>query len=160
MAEKFSDQYVHEQVVDMKPEIRFDPIVIGQKKNWEDMQLGMVKVMKARLKKGKYRPVDTSPKKHIEVTFETSPENGPKKRRQQNYRAAWEKEYGAWLRCVPNNPRKAKCIVCPKVMVADVTVLKNHAKGKRHIRKLSYGFQYSSEVSPTADATFDRVSTI
>ncbi|KAK7070443.1 hypothetical protein SK128_014345 [Halocaridina rubra] len=53
--------------------------------------------------------------------------------RSQRYRKEWEDDpaFKPWLQGV-FNPFKAKCRVCNAVMVAELTVIKNHARGKKH----------------------------
>ena len=53
---------------------------------------------------------------------------------QQRYRKEWEADpaFNPWLQEVSNDPLKAKCRVCNVVMVAELTVMKNHAKRKKH----------------------------
>lgn len=57
-------------------------------------------------------------------------------RKQQKYRQAWEffPEFQQWLEPVENNVYKAKCKMCAKLMVADLSVLRLHATGKRHTK--------------------------
>lgn len=57
-------------------------------------------------------------------------------RKQQKYRKAWEyfPEFQQWLEPVDNNVYKAKCKMCAKLMVADLSVLRLHATGKRHTK--------------------------
>lgn len=61
---------------------------------------------------------------------------GPSTRKQQKYRKAWEfyPEFTQWLEPEETSCYKAKCKMCNKVMVADISVLKLHATGKKHIR--------------------------
>lgn len=61
---------------------------------------------------------------------------GPTTRKQQKYRKAWEfyPEFSQWLEPDETSCYKAKCKMCNKVMVADISVLKLHATGKKHIR--------------------------
>ncbi|CAH0386299.1 unnamed protein product [Bemisia tabaci] len=58
------------------------------------------------------------------------------KRRTQKYRKAWEDlpECRGWLEPLDDNVYKAKCIACDKEMMADVTVIRNHAQAKKHLK--------------------------
>ena len=53
--------------------------------------------------------------------------------RQQRYRKEWEADpaFKSWLQGV-TDPLKAKCRVCNVVMTAELTFIKDHAKGKKH----------------------------
>lgn len=57
-------------------------------------------------------------------------------RRQQKYRKAWEfyPEFKLWLESVDNDMYKAKCKICGKVLVADLSVIQAHSGAKKHIR--------------------------
>ena len=64
-----------------------------------------------------------------------------KKRRRhykQLYRSQWQRMplFAGWLRPVRHDLRKARCLACKSTMVAEITVIKNHAKGKRHLKNL------------------------
>ncbi|KAL1280060.1 hypothetical protein QQF64_014660 [Cirrhinus molitorella] len=56
------------------------------------------------------------------------------KHRQQTYRTEWEKDpsFAGWLRPLSGNDGKAFCRCCNVHMVAEITVLKNHEKSKKH----------------------------
>uniref|UniRef100_A0A1B6MRD9 thioredoxin-dependent peroxiredoxin n=1 Tax=Graphocephala atropunctata TaxID=36148 RepID=A0A1B6MRD9_9HEMI len=62
----------------------------------------------------------------------------PTSRNQQKYRKAWEHypEFKAWLESVENNVYKARCKLCCKVLVADLSVLQCHALSLKHIRNV------------------------
>lgn len=78
----------------------------------------------------------------FEITNDSSSVNStpPKKRksnrRQQKYRKAWEfhRELRDWLVADESNEYKAKCKVCRKALVADLTVLQSHAQANKHLR--------------------------
>ncbi|XP_039277505.1 uncharacterized protein LOC111043674 isoform X1 [Nilaparvata lugens] len=55
-------------------------------------------------------------------------------RKQQKYRKAWEDlpEFALWLEGVDNNFYKARCKMCAKTILADLSVLRLHAQGRRH----------------------------
>lgn len=57
-------------------------------------------------------------------------------RKQQKYRKAWEyyPEFEQWLESDDTNVYKARCKMCCKVMVADLSVLQLHAIAKKHIK--------------------------
>lgn len=71
-------------------------------------------------------PVNVIPAKKIKYST----------RRQQKYRKAWEfyPEFKLWLESVENNVYKAKCKICGRVLVADISVLQLHACSKKHIQ--------------------------
>ncbi|CAI6352736.1 unnamed protein product [Macrosiphum euphorbiae] len=56
------------------------------------------------------------------------------KHRIQKFRLAWtsQPEFKTWLRPDLDNPNKAHCIKCNISFTAELTVIKNHAKGKKH----------------------------
>uniref|UniRef100_A0A1B6FPC9 thioredoxin-dependent peroxiredoxin n=1 Tax=Cuerna arida TaxID=1464854 RepID=A0A1B6FPC9_9HEMI len=62
----------------------------------------------------------------------------PTSRKQQKYRKAWEiyPEFQTWLDSVENNVYKAKCKLCCKVLVADLSVLQSHAQSLKHIKNV------------------------
>lgn len=64
--------------------------------------------------------------------------SGASTRRTQKYRKAWEfyPEFNTWLESVENNVYKARCKVCNKVLVADISVLQAHAQAIKHVRQL------------------------
>ncbi|XP_073985803.1 uncharacterized protein isoform X2 [Rhodnius prolixus] len=59
---------------------------------------------------------------------------GPTKRQSQRYRKAWEQfpEFKDWLTS-HHNVYRAVCRICNKVLLADFTVIKAHATGRRHM---------------------------
>uniref|UniRef100_A0A1B6E202 thioredoxin-dependent peroxiredoxin n=1 Tax=Clastoptera arizonana TaxID=38151 RepID=A0A1B6E202_9HEMI len=61
---------------------------------------------------------------------------GPTTRKQQKYRKAWEfyPEFEQWLECDETNVYKARCKMCCKVMVADLSVLQLHSIAKKHLK--------------------------
>jgi hypothetical protein len=66
-----------------------------------------------------------------------TPPKKRKSRKQQKYRKAWEHfpEFSFWLEAVENNVYKARCKVCCKVLVADISVLQAHAQAIKHLNK-------------------------
>ncbi|XP_050311331.1 E3 SUMO-protein ligase KIAA1586-like [Anthonomus grandis grandis] len=54
--------------------------------------------------------------------------------RPQQYRVEWENLYKAWLKPVKDNPLRARCITCNTDFQADITVIKNHGKGVKHMK--------------------------
>lgn len=57
--------------------------------------------------------------------------------RVQHYRKAWERNplFALWLQ-PGSNSRRAQCSVCESEMSSDVTVLRFHAKSKKHMRSM------------------------
>lgn len=68
----------------------------------------------------------------------TPPKKRKSNRRQQKYRKAWEfhEEFRDWLVPDETNEYKAKCKVCCKALVAELTVLQSHALATKHLRNL------------------------
>ncbi len=66
-----------------------------------------------------------------------SEEQRKSKHRPQTYRTEWEKDptFAGWLKPVTGNDVKAACRCCNVQMVAEITVLKNHEKSKKHTDK-------------------------
>ncbi|XP_054260080.1 peroxiredoxin-4-like isoform X3 [Macrosteles quadrilineatus] len=64
-----------------------------------------------------------------------TPPKKRKSRKQQKYRKAWEHfpEFSFWLEEVENNCYKARCKVCSKVLVADISVLQSHSQAIKHL---------------------------
>lgn len=54
----------------------------------------------------------------------------------QKYRPDWEKfsEFKGWLFPEPNSCYKAQCKACNQIMVADITVLRNHSRSIKHYK--------------------------
>ncbi|KAK4316440.1 hypothetical protein Pmani_012404 [Petrolisthes manimaculis] len=63
--------------------------------------------------------------------------SGSQSHRQQRYRQEWERNpaFKPWLTGTQDQ-HKAKCLFCNIAMVAELTVIKNHAKGKKHCSHL------------------------
>ncbi|KAK4329212.1 hypothetical protein Pmani_000440 [Petrolisthes manimaculis] len=63
--------------------------------------------------------------------------SGSQSHRQQRYRQEWERNpaFKPWLTGTQDQ-HKAKCLFCNITMVAELTVIKNHAKGKKHCSHL------------------------
>ena len=61
----------------------------------------------------------------------------------------WETDpaFKPWLQEVFNDPLRAKCRVCNVVMVAELTVIKNHAKGKKHCSYLKTQSTLQSQIA-------------
>ncbi|XP_063233981.1 uncharacterized protein LOC134537455 [Bacillus rossius redtenbacheri] len=59
-------------------------------------------------------------------------------KRAQRYRKEWQRNplFKDWLRPHPENVYKAYCRVCDKYLVSEVTVIKYHSQGKRHLSKI------------------------
>ena len=60
---------------------------------------------------------------------------GRKQHRLQTYRKEWESQFAGWLRPVAGSESKAFCRCCKTELVAEITVLKNHSKSKKHKEK-------------------------
>ncbi|CAH1972908.1 unnamed protein product [Acanthoscelides obtectus] len=58
--------------------------------------------------------------------------------RPQKYRCEWESNphFKGWLKAVKEKPTRAKCIACDSEIQADLTVLKNHSKGAKHLKNV------------------------
>lgn len=65
-------------------------------------------------------------------------EKEKKSKAQQKFRDEWlqQPEFRDWLDRVLGDFYKAKCKLCDEVYTADISVLKGHAKTKKHINKL------------------------
>lgn len=75
------------------------------------------------------------------VTISAPPKKrkpGTSSRKPQKYRKAWEfyPEFHPWLESVESNVYKARCKVCNKVLVADISVLQAHAQSIKHLKQL------------------------
>lgn len=75
------------------------------------------------------------------VTISAPPKKrkpGTSSRKPQKYRKAWEfyPEFHPWLDSVDSNVYKARCKVCNKVLVADISVLQAHAQAIKHLKQL------------------------
>ncbi|MED6250372.1 hypothetical protein ATANTOWER_031368 [Ataeniobius toweri] len=57
-----------------------------------------------------------------------------KQHRPQSYRKEWESQF-VWLRPVAGSDSKAFCRCCNTELVAEVSVLRNHSKSKKHTEK-------------------------
>ncbi|CAH1974503.1 unnamed protein product [Acanthoscelides obtectus] len=58
--------------------------------------------------------------------------------RPQKYRCEWESNphFKGWLKAVKEKPTRAKCIACDSEIQADLTVLKSHSKGAKHLKNV------------------------
>ena len=65
----------------------------------------------------------------------TAGQSRSKQHRLQTYRKEWESQFAGWLRPVAGSESKAFCRCCKTEMVAEITVLKNHNKSKKHKEK-------------------------
>ena len=76
------------------------------------------------------------------VSISSVPSQIPQKKKRSHYkqlfRRAWmnNSEFASWLRPVRSDAQKAMCIACRTIMVAEITVIKNHSKGKRHAKNI------------------------
>ncbi|CAH2000788.1 unnamed protein product [Acanthoscelides obtectus] len=66
------------------------------------------------------------------LKFKNRRENRP-----QKYRCEWESNphFKGWLKAVKEKPTRAKC-ACDSEIQADLTVLKNHRKGAKHLKNV------------------------
>lgn len=56
----------------------------------------------------------------------------------QKYRANWEKilDFKGWLSPDQKSCYKALCKVCDKILMADISVLRNHSKARHHLTNM------------------------
>lgn len=80
---------------------------------------------------------ESTPVKKLSIRHEL-----PKEKRshhaKQHFRNEWceKPEYKSWLTSVKGNPLKAKCKVCNSEFLSELTVIKNHGKGTKHLQNL------------------------
>lgn len=86
--------------------------------------------------------------------FQARPKPSSSTHRSQKYRKEWESlpDFKPWLKGVPEDLLKARCKLCNATMLAELTVLKNHAKGKKH---RSF-FETATTSQPSVSSLFEK----
>lgn len=76
----------------------------------------------------------TSPKK-----IKTQKQDLRRGHKKQKYRSAWEEvpEFKEWLAPVAGNNLMARCTVCDKQFLSEISVIKKHKNSKKHIKNLT-----------------------
>lgn len=98
---------------------------------------------------------DESNKNNLSAVYATPPKKRKSSiRKQQKYRKAWEfyPEFKYWLESVENEVYKARCKICGKVLVADLSVIQAHSGAKKHIRNCEQYFSAKDAIESLKDS--------
>lgn len=79
-----------------------------------------------------------TPSRKLKLRNELLPKEMRSHHVQQQFRdeSCYKPEYKNWLSSVLGKPLRAKCVVCNTDFLAELTVVKNHAKGVKLIKNL------------------------